>query len=152
MSAQKARLVADQIRGKSVESALDILRDNPNTLVVHDAPLLNGTDSGSVEIIDYSDTIVRLTVNSGSETYLYLADAYYPGWQAHVNGEDVTVYRANVMFRAVRVPAGDSVVTFNFVPRLWYNAMIFGGLTWIVVSLLLIGLFMSLVLSKLFSP
>ncbi|GAB5492260.1 MAG: hypothetical protein Phog2KO_24750 [Phototrophicaceae bacterium] len=124
------------------ESALDILRDNPTTLVVHDAPQLDGTDSGSVEIVEYSDTVVRLTVNSDSETYLYLADAYYPGWRATVNGEDVEVYRANVMFRAVAVPAGESEVIFEFVPRLWYRAMTIGGIAWILVSVLLFGLFL----------
>ena len=124
------------------ESALDILRDNPNTLVVHDAPQLDGTDSGSVEITDYSDTVVRLTVNSESETYLYLADAYYPGWRATVNGEEVRVYRANVMFRAVIVPAGASEVIFEFVPRLWYQAMTIGSIAWILASVLLFGLFL----------
>ena len=124
------------------ESALDILRDNPNTLVVHDAPQLDGTDSGSVEIVEYSDTLVRLTVNTDSETYLYLADAYYPGWRATVNGEEVTVYRANVMFRAVAVPAGESDIIFEFVPRLWYRAMTIGGIVWVLASVLLIGLFL----------
>ncbi len=124
------------------EEALALLQQNPETLVVHDAPLLDGTTTGQAIITDYADTHLTIEVSSEAETYLYLADAYYPGWVATVNGEETAVYRANVMFRAVRVPAGDSVVTFNFVPRLWYNAMIFGGLTWIVVSLLLIGLFM----------
>lgn len=122
------------------EAALGILRESPDTLVVHDAPVLPGTASGSAEINEYSATRVSVTVNSESETYLYLADAYYPGWRATVNGEDSPVYRANVMFRAVAVPAGESTVIFEFVPRLWYNAMIFGALIWIASIMLLFSL------------
>lgn len=124
------------------ESALTILRDSPDTLVVHDAPSLAGTSSGTVEITEYSDTTIRMTVNSEAETYLYLADAYYPGWRATVNGDDTPVYRANVMFRAVAVPAGESEVIFEFVPRLWYLAMMVGGVVWILSLVLLMGLFL----------
>lgn len=124
------------------EQALTILQDNPETLVVHDAPLLEGTSSGDVIITEYSDTSLTINVRSDAETYLYLADAYYPGWQATVNGIETPIYRANVMFRAVPVPAGDSVIIFNFVPRLWYSAMIFGGIAWTLIGLLLIGLFL----------
>ena len=124
------------------EAALDILRDNPITLVLHDAPILEGTSSGSVEIMEYTDTRVHMSVNSEEATYLYLADAYYSGWRATVNGEDRPVYRANVMFRAVAVPAGESDVIFEFVPRLWYFAMGVGGVVWILSFVLLMGLFL----------
>ncbi len=124
------------------EAALNILQDSPDTLVVHDAPLLPGTESGNAEITGYSATRVSVNVTSESETYLYLADAYYPGWRASVNGEDSPVYRANVMFRAVAVPAGDSTVVFEFVPELWYQAMIAGALAWISSLVLLMVLFL----------
>lgn len=124
------------------EEALTILEQAPDTVVVHDAPELAGTASGTIEITSYSDTRVEITVNSESETYLYLADAYYPGWRASVNGNDSPVYRANVMFRAVAIPAGESTVVFEFVPRLWYGAMIFGGFAWIASIVLLLFVFL----------
>lgn len=121
------------------EEALRILRDSPETVVVHDAPILDGA-TGDAEIIQYSDTRVEIRVNSSDASYLYLADAYYPGWQATVNGTVETVHRANVMFRAVRVPAGESTVVFEFVPTLWYRSAIFGIGAWIVSCVLLGGL------------
>jgi hypothetical protein len=36
------------------------------------------------------------------------------------------------MFRAVRVPAGESTIVFEFVPMLWYYAMAFGGILWLL--------------------
>jgi len=138
--AQDIAITADDWEGH--EEALIILEQSPQTIVIHDAPELAGTLSGTAEIISYTDTRVEIRVNSDAETYLYLADAYYPGWRATVNGEDSPVYRANVMFRAVAVPAGESTVIFEFVPRLWYGAIIFGVFAWITAIVLLLGLFL----------
>ncbi len=126
------------------EEALFILQDVPDIQVVHDAPLLEGIDpsEGSIEFLEYSATSITLNVNVSSATYLFLADAYYPGWQATLNGEAVPVYRANVMFRAVPVPAGESTVTFEFVPTLWYWAIGIGSMVWIILTMLLAILFL----------
>jgi hypothetical protein len=88
---------------------------------------------GEAEILNYQPTHIEISVSNEHEGYLFLNDAYYPGWRATVNGEDVPIYRANVMFRAVRVPAGESTVVFEFVPMLWYYAMAFGAVVWVVV-------------------
>jgi uncharacterized membrane protein YfhO len=37
--------------------------------------------------------------------FLYMADAYYDGWSAKVNGQASHIYVANYGFRAVAIPA-----------------------------------------------
>lgn len=121
------------------EDALVILSNNPNVTIIHgNTEVLAG--SGTVEFISYSPTRIEMTVSSTSEAYLILNDAYYEGWQATVNGEASPIYRANVMFRAVHVPAGESIVIFKFVPMLWYGSMAFGGLIWLITLGLLVWL------------
>jgi hypothetical protein len=89
--------------------------------------------SDPARITAYSADTIRIQADSKFEdAYLLLADAWYPGWRATVNGEATPVYRANVMFRAVRVPKGSSEVVFTFQPDLWYTALGAGGMMWLL--------------------
>jgi uncharacterized membrane protein YfhO len=55
-------------------------------------------------------------VESPIPGFLFVSEKYFPGWTATVNGEAVEIHRANVTFRAVRVPAGRSRVEFIYRP------------------------------------
>lgn len=48
--------------------------------------------------------------------WLFVSEKYFPGWTATVNGAPAAIHRANVTFRAVRVPAGRSHVEFRYAP------------------------------------
>jgi hypothetical protein len=61
---------------------------------------------------------VRLDVQTAQAGWLVLADTWYPGWKAFVSGNETPVLKANYAMRAVRVPAGKSVVEFRFEPPL----------------------------------
>jgi hypothetical protein len=50
---------------------------------------------------------------------LVLADAFYPGWQATIDGRAAGIERVNVMFRAVVVQPGTHQVVFSFRPASW---------------------------------
>jgi uncharacterized membrane protein YfhO len=45
----------------------------------------------------------------------YVAESYYPGWHASVNGRPEAVVRANWLAMAVPVPAGTSTVELQYV-------------------------------------
>ncbi|MBI1255875.1 MAG: YfhO family protein [Chloroflexi bacterium] len=88
--------------------------------------------NSSVVFTHYADTQVSLSVDSPTAGYLVLTDAYYPGWTATVNGVDTPVERADVMFRAVKVPAGQNEVVFEYRPAWLPIAPIVGGAAWVV--------------------
>ena len=48
-----------------------------------------------------------------------IADTYFPGWKAFVNEQRVGISRANVNFKAVRVPAGHCSLRLQFSPRIF---------------------------------
>lgn len=75
-----------------------------------------------VTIEAYEPEHVRVRVRAGARAYLVLADSYYEGWQARVDGRPVPICRADVALRAVLVEPGEHVVEFSFAPEGWYAA------------------------------
>lgn len=67
-----------------------------------------------VHISSYDSEKVELRVKSSGFKLLYLSDAYYPGWRAFVDGQEVKIYRANYAFRAIPVPKGEHAVEFVY--------------------------------------
>ncbi len=81
---------------------------------------------------------LSLEIDSPSEGWLFIADTWYPGWQARLDGQSVSLYRANYLFRAVAVPAGKHLLNVNYTSVGFY----FGGLFSIL------GLFLLWILIK----
>jgi hypothetical protein len=135
-----SQILPDDARGD--EEARQLLRAGELLLLNGDAEArgLESASLGQVEIIAYDDTEITLKVEASAPAYLVLKEAYYPGWEATVNDVRTPIYRANLLFRAVPVPAGDSAVVFRFEPSLWRAALYIGIALWIIVCLTLLML------------
>jgi|GEM_PF-4076885 len=80
----------------------------------------NRDGEADVELVRSEPDRVQVDVHAPREGFLVLADTYYPGWRAHVNGTRSRIYRANYLFRAVALPAGDHTVVFRYCPTNFY--------------------------------
>ena len=135
-----AVLAADDVYG--TEDALAILRapdfDPARTVVIlGDGSALSSDRSATpAQITTYSAEEVRIEVEAEGPGYLLLSDAYYPGWQATVNGAPTPILRANVMFRAVPVEAGLNTVMFRYHPA-WLDWLPFGLILGIFFTVLM---------------
>lgn len=67
-------------------------------------------------IVRYENTVVEVDVESPVAAFLVLHDLWHPWWAAEIDGVATTIHKANVMFRAVRIPAGKRRVKFEFRP------------------------------------
>lgn len=76
----------------------------------------DAASDGTAEIASDDAERVVVRVRAGQPGFLYLADQYFPGWVAEVNGSEREILRANTAFRAVEVPAGESEVVFTYRP------------------------------------
>jgi hypothetical protein len=94
------------------------------------APDLSGT--AQVTFTDYQPESMRLRVETDSAGYLVITDTFYPGWQASVNGQPAPIYRADVLFRGIPVPAGASEVILQYAPGWWPGALAFGAAGWLL--------------------
>jgi hypothetical protein len=66
-------------------------------------------------LLDEPDSVQVEVAGSGGG-YLVLADTFFPGWRALVDGVERPIVRANLAFRAVPLRAGDAVVSFEYRP------------------------------------
>ncbi len=72
--------------------------------------------SGRTRIVDYANTRIELEVESDKGGWSILNDLWHPWWFAELDGEPVPILRANVLFRAVAVPAGRHRIVYEFRP------------------------------------
>lgn len=87
----------------------------------HAAASTGGPDSeketeAEAVIVRYENTRIEVAVTAPRAGFLVLGDVWHPWWLATVNGAGTVIRRANVMFRAVAVPAGRHRVRFEFHP------------------------------------
>jgi hypothetical protein len=64
----------------------------------------------------YNDSQVEMTTTTDSPGVVVLADAYYPGWQAELDGKPTPIFPVDIAFRGVKVPAGVHTVTMEYRP------------------------------------
>lgn len=84
-------------------------------LLEADAPKL-ARGAGRAEIEAYHLTSVTLAVTSPDGGYAVLNDLWHPWWVARIDGAEVPILQANVLFRAVAVPPGSHRVVMTFEP------------------------------------
>ncbi|MBV8488040.1 MAG: YfhO family protein, partial [Planctomycetaceae bacterium] len=122
--------------GETEQDALDQLDPRMEVLLDRDdlpaGPRQTYTPARRVED---TPNRVALEVETSAPGYLVLADTWYPGWTATVDGWTLPVLRANIAFRAVALPEpGKHRVVFRYYP-VGLNA----GLALSLATLVLLG-------------
>lgn len=60
----------------------------------------------TVRMLTYENNRLVLQVNTPEAAMLFMTEAYYPGWQAYVDGKREEILRANYAFRAITLGPG----------------------------------------------
>jgi hypothetical protein len=82
-----------------------------------------------VEVADQPNGEVRAKVRGSAAGYAVFADAYYPERRAFVDGREVPLWRTNLAFLSVPVPAGEHDVEIRFIPTTFYAGLAISVLT-----------------------
>ena len=100
--------------------------DADREILLHDAPHMLGPAVDDVSPAATSVTGARVAITregprdllvgtvAEDDGFLLLADTFYPGWVAEIDGAPVPIYRANVSVRGVQLPRGRHVVRFKY--------------------------------------
>jgi hypothetical protein len=85
---------------------------------------------GSVYILESRAGRVRVQTESSVTGWLTLADVWYPGWTARLDGQDTSIYRADYLFRAILVPAGKHEIVFEYQPASFRLGVFISAVIW----------------------
>ncbi len=85
------------------------------------AEAMAGPTAGRARITAWQNDRVEIDVESDRGGMLALHDVYYPGWIAEIDGRQVPILRADVLFRGLEVPPGQHRVVFQFKPFSFEN-------------------------------
>ncbi len=72
--------------------------------------------SGRVLSIERGLESLRVEAEADAPATLVIADAWWPGWEATIDGWSVPIFPADVLVRAVRWPAGRHVLEMRYRP------------------------------------
>ena len=120
----RAFLVSDWIILNEEERVFEQLL-NPSfamtkVLILEKDPGLKRMDmppTGDVFYKKYSPRESILKTVANKDSLLFVSEVWYPGWEAFVDGRETEILRANLTFRAVKVPEGEHEVRFIYDPK-----------------------------------
>lgn len=92
----------------------------------------------NIEKVTESPNNIVIRTSTSSAGYLVVADQWYPGWRAQLDGKEVEIFRADFLFRAIQLPAGNHEVILRYRPAWFYAGGIISLLTCLGMALSLI--------------
>ena len=100
----------------------------------------NYEKNGSITLTDYKPNKLTYKSNSSSDQLAVFSEVWYgpdKGWKATIDGQPAEHIRANYILRAMKIPAGQHEVVFEFDPQ---SNKTGNMISWISSILLLLGL------------
>ncbi|MFC1536426.1 YfhO family protein [Pseudomonadota bacterium] len=92
--------------------------------------------TGEAKLIEVHNDEKLIQTHSKEESFLVVADAYFPGWHVEIDGVETEILRADYVSRGVVIPQGQHEVRFYYQPYAFYKGL---GLS--LFGLMLLGLF-----------
>lgn len=134
--------------GDDLRQVMSETADISSRPVIYNVPaaLRASGGGGEAAMVRYTPNEVLINASAPEGGWLYYADAWHPGWRAYVDGAPSPIYQANMAYKAVRLPKGQSSVRMRFENAreraLQYTLVAFGAgmMLWCLTDALLIAL------------
>jgi len=116
-----------------------------------DAAVLENTDyqprarffdsfGGEVKIIAYTPNTIKISYRGGEGKTLLLADTWYPGWKAFINGKEVNIEKCDGIFRCIKLTDQNGEVIFDYQPESFWLGIKISLASLIATIAFLVGL------------
>ncbi|MBR1808648.1 MAG: YfhO family protein [Paludibacteraceae bacterium] len=78
----------------------------------------NTEGSGNIELIEYKPNSLSYSASADADKVAVFSEIYYPeGWHLYIDGKEASLARVNYILRAALIPAGEHMITMQFVPQ-----------------------------------
>ncbi|MDR2950930.1 MAG: YfhO family protein [Prevotella sp.] len=96
--------------------------------------------TATIELTEYKPDMLKYKSKAASEQLAVLSEIYFSnGWQAYIDGKEAPHFRADWTLRAMRVPAGEHEIVFEFRPKGYITSRLVATASSGILVLLLIG-------------
>lgn len=89
---------------------------------------------GISKIIAEQPNQLTIQVSADTSGWLVLADIWYPGWVAEVDGVRVPILVADYLFRSILLTGGTHKIVFRYVPLSFYLGLTISSISWILIG------------------
>jgi len=131
--------------------ALDSLKTKTKAVINTKEFDFSGVDTyqkdttATISLLKKDLTELVYETNTSSKQFAVFSEIYYKdGWNAYIDGENVSYYRVNYVLRGMEIPAGKHTVMFKYEPTViktgsllslfCYGLLILVSIGWFVVS------------------
>jgi len=99
-----------------------------------------GEINGETDIILFSPNRVTLDVSTPTDAFLVLSQAYYPLWQATIDGERTEIFKSDGAIQSLFVPAGQHKVELRYFSKYYRIGKVLSvlGIVLTIISLVVV--------------
>lgn len=114
-----AAAALERVTNWGVDYAAEVIVEAPSPLPGPEcasAAVARRENAATLELLDQTPNSLTIQVETQEAGWLLLADTWYPGWNAWVDGNKVDILPADLAFRALPLQSGEHTVVFRYQP------------------------------------
>ncbi len=130
--------LVDRLADPALDPRATVFVSSADAELLGALPADGGDPSGRVAKFVHEDgKRTSVAIAAGAAGYLVLADTFFPGWQATIDGTPAEIVRGNLYQRVIRIPAKECVLEMRFEAQ-GFKAGLVVGLAALVVFIVLL--------------
>ena len=120
-----------------------VVQDNYKSLI--EKQLFTEDTTATIKLTEHKPNYLKYESSSQNERLAVFSEVYYPdGWNAYIDGEKASYFKADYILRAMMVPEGRHTIEFKFEPQVVETGGTISLASNIILLLIILGaLFMS---------
>jgi hypothetical protein len=91
-----------------------------------------------VDVVAREDRFLRLRVVSTTSTFVVVNQSYFPGWEAHIDGSEAPIRRANAIVQGLTVGAGTHTIELRYQPGSYSRGLLVSSMSLVTFCLLVL--------------